>query len=70
MQKKILITFLFKEGAGPIFTLEMARGLAKNNCEVHALLSSKIANRRDWEDDKRKPWQDAGNIKKENNHGE
>lgn len=51
MQKKILITFLFKEGAGPIFTLEMARGLAKNNCEVHALLSSKIANRRDWEDD-------------------
>lgn len=51
MQKKILITFLFKEGAGPIFTLEMARGLAKNNCEVHALLSSEIANRRDWEDD-------------------
>ena len=36
MQKKILITFLFKEGAGPI---------------VHAMLSSKIANRRDWEDD-------------------
>ena len=28
MQKKILITFLFKEGAGPVFTLEMARGLA------------------------------------------
>ena len=29
MQKKILITFLFKEGAGPVFTLEMARGLAQ-----------------------------------------
>lgn len=51
MQKKILITFLFKEGAGPIFTLEMARGLVKNNCEVHALLPSKISNRRDWEDE-------------------
>lgn len=49
MQKKILITFLFKEGAGPVFTLEMARGLAQNNCEVHALLSSKISNRKDWE---------------------
>ena len=49
MCKKILITFLFKEGAGPVFTLEMARGLAQNSCEVHALLSSKISNRKDWE---------------------
>lgn len=52
MQKKILITFLFKEGAGPVFTLEMARGLAQNGCEIHALLSSKISNRRDWENEK------------------
>ena len=49
MQKKILITFLFKEGAGPVFTLEMSRGLAQNGCEIHALLSSKISNRKDWE---------------------
>ena len=52
MQKKILITFLFKEGAGPVFTLEMARGLAQNGCEIHALLSSKISNRKDWENEK------------------
>ena len=52
MQKKILITFLFKEGAGPVFTLEMARGLAQNGCEVHALLSSKISNKKDWENEK------------------
>lgn len=52
MQKKILITFLFKEGAGPVFTLEMARGLAQNGCEIHALLSSKISNKKDWENEK------------------
>lgn len=52
MQKKILITFLFKEGAGPVFTLEMSRGLAQNGCEIHALLSSKISNRKDWENEK------------------
>lgn len=52
MRKKILITFLFKEGAGPVFTLEMARGLAQNGCEVYVLLSSKISNRKDWENDK------------------
>lgn len=52
MRKKILITFLFKEGAGPVFTLEMARGLAQNGCEIHALLSSKISNKKDWENEK------------------
>lgn len=51
MNKKILITFLFKEGAGPVFTLEMARGFAKNGCEVYAVVSSKIANRAEWEHD-------------------
>ena len=55
MQKKILITFLFKEGAGPVFTLEMSRGLAQNGCEIHALLSSKISNRKDWENEKSYP---------------
>lgn len=49
MQKKFLITFLFKEGAGPIFTLEMAKGLASNGCQVYAVVSSKISNRLDWE---------------------
>lgn len=52
MQKKILITFLYKEGAGPVFTLEMARGLAQNGCEIHALLSSNIANKKDWVNEK------------------
>lgn len=30
----------------------MARGLAQNGCEVHALLSSKISNKKDWENEK------------------
>ena len=44
MKKNILITFLFKEGAGPVFTLEMARGFAQNGCNVYVIISSKIAN--------------------------
>lgn len=47
--RNILITFLFKEGAGPVFTLEMAKGLAENGCNVYAILSSKISNRDVWE---------------------
>lgn len=45
----ILINFLYKEGAGPVFSLEMARGFAKNGCNVYAVVSSKISNRGDWE---------------------
>lgn len=45
----ILINFLFKEASGPVFSLEMARGLALNGCDVYAVLSSKISNRKDWE---------------------
>jgi len=48
MKKNILITFLFKEGAGPVFTLEMARGFAQNGCDVYVIISSKIANKDDW----------------------
>lgn len=47
--KNILITFLFKEGAGPVFTFEMAKGLAANGCNVYVILSSKISNRDKWE---------------------
>lgn len=47
--KNILITFLFKEGAGPVFTLEMAKGFAANGCNVYVILSSKISNRDKWE---------------------
>lgn len=47
--KNILITFLFKEGAGPVFTFEMAKGLAANRCNVYVILSSKISNRDKWE---------------------
>jgi glycosyltransferase involved in cell wall biosynthesis len=46
--KNILITFLYKEGAGPVFTLEMARGMAKNGYQVYAVLSDAIANYDDW----------------------
>lgn len=49
MFKNILITFLFKEGAGPVFTFEMAKGLAANGCNVYVILSNKISNRDIWE---------------------
>lgn len=49
---KILLNYLYKEASGPVFTLEMARGFAENECEVYAVLSSKIANRADWEKEK------------------
>lgn len=48
----ILINFLYKEASGPVFSLEMARGLAMNGCNVYAVLSSKISNRKDWENEK------------------
>lgn len=47
--KNIIITFLYKEGAGPVFTLEMAKGLAANGYNVYAVLSNKISNRNVWE---------------------
>lgn len=47
--KNILIFFLYKEGAGPVFTLEMARGLAQNGCNIYAILSNKISNKESWE---------------------
>lgn len=50
--RNILLTFLFKEGAGPVFTLEMAKGLAANGCNVYAVLSNKISNRDVWENEK------------------
>lgn len=48
----VLINFLYKEASGPVFSLEMARGLAMNGCNVYAVLSSKISNRKDWENEK------------------
>lgn len=48
----ILINFLYKEASGPVFSLEMARGLALNGCNIYAVLSSKISNRSDWENEK------------------
>lgn len=50
--KNILITFLFKEGAGPVFTLEMAKGLAANGYNVYAIVSNKISNKDNWEKEK------------------
>ena len=50
--KNVLIFFLYKEGAGPIFTLEMAKGLAANGCNVYVILSNKISNRDTWEKEK------------------
>lgn len=47
----VLINFLYKEGAGPVFSLEMARGLADNGCNVYAIVSDKISNKEEWENE-------------------
>lgn len=51
-KKNILLIFLYKEGAGPVFTFEMAKGYAENGCNVYVLLSNKISNREIWENEK------------------
>lgn len=48
-EKKILVEFLGKNGAGTVFTLEVAKALRNAGMEVWVLLSSGILNRKSWE---------------------
>jgi hypothetical protein len=48
MNKKILVNFIGKRGAGPIYALEMTKGLLKNGAIVYAIISKEIENIDDW----------------------
>ena len=47
--KKILINYIGKSGGGPAFALEFAKGLALNGCEVYAVMSEFVDNRKSWD---------------------
>ena len=47
--KNILIDYLGTNGSGPVFSLELAKGLASNGYSVYAVISEKIDNLNDWE---------------------
>ena len=48
--KSILIEFLGKNGAGVSMTYEIAKSFANKGFDVYVLLSSKVLNRKQWED--------------------
>ena len=47
--KTILVNYLGRNGAGPIFAYEMTKGLLEHGCRVYAILSDAISNLKDWE---------------------
>ena len=49
IMKKILINYIGKSGGGPAFALEFAKGLALNGCEVYAVMSEFVDNRKSWD---------------------
>lgn len=49
--KKVLIDYLGRNNAGPVFTIEIARSMAKNGYEVFVLISKQTVNRTEWECD-------------------
>lgn len=47
--KKISLLFLGSTGAGPVYSLEMARALARlGTCELQIVISKKISNLKEW----------------------
>ena len=48
--KKILVEFLGKNGAGTVFTLEIVNSLKNNGMDVWVILSDCILNRDKWEE--------------------
>ena len=61
---KIMVVGLYPTEASPVFSLEIARGLMKNNIDVYAILPCNINNLKDWYDclDKNKIILDLTNI--------
>ena len=48
-KRNILVEFLGKNGAGTVFTLEIAKALENNGMNVWVILSDEILNRNEWE---------------------
>lgn len=46
---KVLLNYLGENGSGPVFSLEMSRGIAQNGHEVYAVVSSRNLNLAQWE---------------------
>jgi len=44
----ILINYLGENGSGPVFSLEMAEGIAQNGHKVYAVVSDRLLNLDDW----------------------
>lgn len=45
----VLINYHGKRGSGPSYSLEWAKGLIKNNCDVYAVISKEVVNLSEWE---------------------
>ena len=45
---KILINCQEKRGSGPSYSLEWAKGLLKNGCDVYAILAQDVMNKDEW----------------------
>lgn len=44
----ILMNYLGENGSGPVFSLEMAEGIAQNGHKVYAVVSDRLLNLEDW----------------------
>lgn len=47
--KKVLVCYLGRRGAGPVYAYEMTKSLLENGCEVYAIISEYIENKPLWE---------------------
>lgn len=45
----ILVNFIGTRGAGPVFSIEMVKGLLNNGCNVFAIISDHMENFEEWE---------------------
>jgi glycosyltransferase involved in cell wall biosynthesis len=49
MMKKITLLYLGQTGAGPVYSLEMAKALANNdNCNLQVIVSENVSNLKEW----------------------
>lgn len=49
MAKTVLINYTGRRGGGPLDAIEMTKGLLKQDCEIIAILSQDIENKKEWE---------------------
>ena len=49
-QKTIVVNYLGRKGAGPVFSYEMTKGLKNNGCKVYAIISEYSENLNAWKE--------------------